>query len=305
MTDRWFEYPVIDPVAIALGPVKVHWYGLMYLIGFAAAWMLGKYRARQPGSVLNENQVGDLVFWGALGVVLGGRFGYVFFYNFDKFLSDPLWLFQVWTGGMSFHGGFLGVILSCALYCKNQGLNFFKVADFAAPLVPIGLGAGRLGNFIGGELWGRAADLPWAMVFPRDPFALARHPSQLYQFALEGLVLFAILWVFSRKTRPTLSVFGLFMACYGGFRFVVEFFREPDAHIGFIAWDWLTMGQILSLPMIIIGVIFMVVAYRRAAQISQPEPVTSGSAPEAKQDSLPSKRTNSRKSNRRKKRSSR
>jgi len=269
VTERWFDYPALDPVAIALGPLKIHWYGLMYLIGFAGAWWLGKYRAQQPGSALRVSHVSDLLFWGALGVVLGGRFGYVFFYNFDRFLADPLWLFQVWTGGMSFHGGLIGVLVAIWIYSRNQNLQFFQVADFIAPLVPIGLGAGRIGNFIGGELWGRASEVPWAMVFPRDELGLPRHPSQLYQFVLEGLLLFAILWLYSRKARPTMAVSGLFLACYGWFRFLVEFVREPDAHIGYLAWQWLTMGQILSLPMVVVGLGLMFYSYRNSGGTDQ------------------------------------
>ncbi|MDG9670720.1 prolipoprotein diacylglyceryl transferase [Hahella sp. CR1] len=258
MTERWFDYPNIDPVAFAVGPLSVHWYGLMYLLGFAAAWMLGKHRSHQPHAPMQEQQVADLIFWCALGVVLGGRVGYVIFYNFEQFLDDPIWLFEVWTGGMSFHGGLIGVIIAMWAYGRSLGLSFFQVADFVAPLVPIGLGAGRLGNFIGGELWGRASDVPWAMVFPRDPTHLARHPSQLYQFALEGVALFLILWFYSAKPRPRMTVSGLFLLCYGCFRFLVEFVREPDAQLGYLAWGWLTMGQVLSTPMIVIGVAFII-----------------------------------------------
>ncbi|WP_020409334.1 prolipoprotein diacylglyceryl transferase [Hahella ganghwensis] len=257
MTERWFDYPNIDPVAISLGPLQIHWYGIMYLIGFGAAWWLGKYRARKSYTPLQELQVADLVFWCALGVVIGGRLGYVFFYNFEKFLEDPIWLFKVWTGGMSFHGGLIGVIVAMWLYGRSLGLKFFQIADFVAPLVPIGLGTGRLGNFIGGELWGKVTDVPWAMIFPRDPLAAARHPSQLYQFALEGVALFCILWFFSRKPRPRMMVSGLFLLCYGIFRILVEFVREPDAHIGYLAWGWLTEGQLLSMPMVIIGLLFI------------------------------------------------
>lgn len=256
------KYPQIDPVAVSLGPVKVHWYGLMYLLGFAAAWFLGKLRTKKSWSPLKEEQVGDLIFYCAVGVILGGRFGYVFFYNFDKFLENPLWLFYVWTGGMSFHGGLIGVIVAMIWYARSLGRTFFELADFVAPLVPVGLGAGRIGNFIGGELWGRVSDAPWAMVFPRAG-ELARHPSQLYQFALEGVVLFCVLWWFSSKQRPKMAVSGMFLIVYGIARIIVEFFREPDAHLGFIAFDWLTMGQLLSLPMIIIGVGFIVWAYKK------------------------------------------
>lgn len=256
------SYPEIDPVAISLGPLQVHWYGLMYLIGFAGAYWLANYRARQPGSGWTKEQVSDLIFYGAMGVILGGRCGYVLFYNFDRFLADPLWLFAIWEGGMSFHGGLLGVLVAVAWFSRKAGKGFLQVTDFGAPMVPIGLGAGRLGNFISGELWGRASDVPWAMVFPRAD-DLARHPSQLYQFALEGVALFLILWIYSRKPRPTMAVSGLFLLCYGCFRILVEFFREPDAHLGYLAFDWLTMGQLLSLPMVLLGLGLMVWAYRR------------------------------------------
>ncbi|WP_373691397.1 prolipoprotein diacylglyceryl transferase [Endozoicomonas sp. YOMI1] len=255
-------YPEIDPVAFSLGPLSVHWYGLMYLAGFALALWLGGIRARRSAGLWRPEQVSDLIFYGAIGVILGGRFGYVIFYQFDYFVRDPLWLFKVWSGGMSFHGGLLGVLVAMWLYGRSQGKRFFQVTDFIAPLVPLGLGLGRIGNFIGGELWGRASDVPWAMVFPTDPGQVARHPSQLYQFFLEGLVLFGILWWFSSKPRPRMAISGLFLLIYGLARFAVEFVREPDAQLGFIAFDWLTMGQLLSLPMVIMGIVFMVWGYR-------------------------------------------
>jgi len=254
-------YPEINPVALDLGPLKVHWYGLTYLIGFVGAYFLMNYRAKKTGEFTQE-QVSDLVFWGALGVILGGRFGYVLFYNFNHFLSDPLSLFAIWEGGMSFHGGMLGVMISLTLYGRKINKTFFELMDFVVPVVPIGLGAGRVGNFIGGELWGRVTDVPWAMVFPRaDEFP--RHPSQLYQFALEGVALFLIVWFFSSKPRPRMVVSGIFLASYGVFRFVVEFARQPDSHIGFLYGDWLTMGQVLSTPMILIGIAFMVIGYKK------------------------------------------
>ncbi|MGD8207422.1 MAG: prolipoprotein diacylglyceryl transferase [Chromatiales bacterium] len=258
-------YPQIDPVAISLGPVKVHWYGLMYLVGFLGFWWLGKRRARRADSPVSPEQVGDMLFYGALGVVLGGRIGYVLFYNFPAFVDDPLMLFRVWQGGMSFHGGLLGVLLVAWLVGRKYGVGFWRITDFVAPMIPIGLGAGRIGNFLNGELWGRVADLPWAMVFPGagpDP----RHPSQLYQALLEGLVMFVILWVFSSRPRPLRAVSGLFLILYGLFRFAVEFVREPDAHLGFIAFGWLTMGQLLTLPMILFGLWLMVWAYRHHPQ---------------------------------------
>jgi len=258
------QYPEIDPVMISLGPVQVHWYGMMYLLGFAAGWLLLLWRTRWAQNAWTREEVGDLVFYVALGVILGGRFGYVVFYNFEQFLGDPLWLFRIWEGGMAFHGGVIGVLVAFALFARKYSKGYFQVADFAVPVMPIGLGAGRLGNFINGELWGKPADLPWAMVFPRDPRGLERHPSQLYELALEGIALFVILWVYSRHPRPAGAVTGLFGAGYGVFRIFVEFFRSPDPHIGYLAFGWLTMGQLLSVPLVIAGVALMVWAYRRS-----------------------------------------
>jgi len=254
-------YPTIDPVAIHLGPLQVHWYGIMYLVGFSAAWWLGRYRADRDPKWTPE-QVGDLIFYGALGVILGGRLGYILFYDLAAYIQSPLNIFKIWLGGMSFHGGLLGVITALWLYGRRLGKGFFEVTDFVAPLVPIGLGAGRIGNFINGELWGRVSELPWAMVFS-DPRAggLPRHPSQLYEALLEGLLLFVIVWVFSRKPRPLMAVSGMFLLFYGLFRFFVEFTRMPDAQLGLIAFDWMSMGQLLSLPMIALGVLFLGRAY--------------------------------------------
>ena len=262
-------YPVIDPVAVALGPVKVHWYGLMYLLGFAAAWWLAVRRSQRSWAPVRRAQVDDLIVYAALGVVIGGRLGSGLFYNFDIWRADPLWIFRIWEGGMAFHGGLLGVLTALWLFGRKLRQPFLAVADFVAPLVPIGLGLGRIGNFIGQELWGRPTDLPWAMVFPRDPEQLARHPSQLYQALLEGLVLFALLFWFSRRQRPTGAVGGLFLALYGLFRFLVEFVREPDRNIGFDLFDWLTRGQLLSLPMILAGLLLIGWAYGSARQRTQ------------------------------------
>ncbi|MGR6035770.1 MAG: prolipoprotein diacylglyceryl transferase [Candidatus Nitrosoglobus sp.] len=258
------NYPNIDPVALSLGPIKVHWYGLMYLIGFAGGWWLGRLRAKRPLSDWRPEQADDLVFYCALGVILGGRLGYVLFYGFDHLVADPTSIFKIWQGGMSFHGGLLGVLVAMGIYARKAGKSFFQVTDFIAPVVPIGLGAGRIGNFINGELWGKTTDLPWGMIFP-DPRAgdLPRHPSQLYEAALEGVALFLILWLFSSRSRPTMAVSGLFLICYGLFRFAVEFVRVPDPQLGYLALGWVTMGQILSLPMIMIGIILLGWAYLR------------------------------------------
>jgi phosphatidylglycerol:prolipoprotein diacylglycerol transferase len=260
-------YPDINPVAFAIGPLTVHWYGIMYIVAFGGAWALASYRGKQTEPPWSSEQVSDLVFYGALGAVLGGRFGSVIFYNFDRFLADPLWLLRVWEGGMSFHGGFLGVLLAMYLYSRSIKRDFWSTMDFIAPMVPFGLGAGRIGNFIGGELWGRPTDMPWGMVFPHVD-NLARHPSQLYQALLEGLLLFTIVWLFSAKPRPRLAVSGMFALCYGSFRFFVEFFRQPDEQLGFIAFNWLTMGQLLSMPMIIAGAVFLYLAYNNQGRFS-------------------------------------
>jgi phosphatidylglycerol:prolipoprotein diacylglycerol transferase len=256
-------YPQIDPVAIALGPLKIHWYGLMYLVGIGGAWWLASRRLERFDATWSKDKLSDLVFWVAMGVILGGRLGYAFFYDFAAYIAEPAKILRVWEGGMSFHGGLIGVMLATWWFGKRNGKSFFELMDFIAPLVPIGLGAGRIGNFINAELWGKATDVPWAMVFPTDPEQLARHPSQLYQFALEGVALFTILWFYSRKPRPTMAVSGMFAACYGVFRFIVEFVRVPDAQLGYLAWDWLTMGQVLCLPMILGGIGLIAYAYKR------------------------------------------
>jgi len=255
-------YPDIDPVAFELGPLAVHWYGLMYLLGFIAAWLLLRRRARASGGLWTTELIDDLIFFCAIGVIAGGRIGYILLYQYAAWLSDPLVLLRVWEGGMSFHGGLVGVVAACAWVARKYGKHLVDLADFGLPTAPIGLGAGRIGNFINGELWGRTTDLPWAMVFPgAGPYP--RHPSQLYQFALEGVVLFFVLWWFSARPRPRYAVSGLFLLLYGLFRCAVEFVREPDRHIGFIAFDWLTMGQLLSLPMVIVGATMLAFAVRR------------------------------------------
>ncbi|TFH87489.1 prolipoprotein diacylglyceryl transferase [Billgrantia azerbaijanica] len=257
------QYPQIDPVAISLGPVQIHWYGLMYVVGLVAAWWLGRRRAHRLG--LSHDDIGDLIFYGAVGVILGGRLGYALFYGVDQLLANPLWLFRVWDGGMSFHGGLAGVLIAALLFARKHRLAFFQLTDFIAPLVPIGLGAGRLGNFINHELPGRISDVPWAMVFPPmmglgpEP----RHPSALYEFALEGVVLFAVLWWLSRRPRQRGLISGLFLVLYGAFRFTVEFVRLPDPHLGFVAFGWLTMGQLLTLPMLIAGLALVVWSRRQ------------------------------------------
>ncbi|MBM4207215.1 MAG: prolipoprotein diacylglyceryl transferase [Gammaproteobacteria bacterium] len=256
-------YPQIDPVLIAIGPLKIHWYGLMYLIGFAGVWILGQKRAQKPWSPIKPETIEDLVTYGALGVILGGRIGYILFYNFNQFINDPFILFKIWQGGMSFHGGMLGVFIAMWLFGKKQHCSMLQLTDVIAPLCPIGLGAGRLGNFINSELWGRTTDAPWGMVFPNGG-SLPRHPSQLYEAFLEGVVLFAILWLYTSKPRPTMGATGLALFCYGCFRFFVEFFRMPDAHLGYLALDWVTMGQILSTPMILIGAWMLYRAHSKA-----------------------------------------
>lgn len=277
-----------DPVAVSIGPLDIHWYGLMYLLAFLSFWAIGNRLAvSRDWYGWNKQQVSDVLFYGMLGVILGGRIGYMLIYNFDQLLQSPLSLFKIWDGGLSFHGGLLGVIVAMAWFGRQTQKTFWQVADFVAPMVPLGLAFGRLGNFIGGELWGRLSDVPWAMIFarstgfsPADTQALneawqsgaldhfARHPSQLYQAGLEGLSLFIILMLYASKPRPSAAVSGLFLLGYGSFRLFVEFFRQPDDHIGFLAMHWLTMGMALSIPMILAGAVIMVLAYKY-----QPQPL--------------------------------
>lgn len=256
------QYPQLDPVAFSIGPVKIYWYGIMYLLSFIAAWTLASLRVRRPGAVLTQNQVGDLIFYCALGVVIGGRLGYVLFYDLPFFWKNPAQIVAVWHGGMSFHGGMMGVF-AALYYCSRKfHRSFWDLTDFVAPLTPIGLAAGRLGNFINQELWGRVTDVPWGMVFPAAG-AEPRHPSQLYEFFLEGVLLFIILWWFSAKPRPRFAVSALFLLGYGVARTIAEFFRQPDPQYGYLAFGWLTMGQILSAPMIIGGLVSLLVIYAR------------------------------------------
>jgi phosphatidylglycerol---prolipoprotein diacylglyceryl transferase len=255
-------HPQFDSVAIHLGPFAVRWYGLMYLLAFGLFLVLGRLRVKSAsGGGWSSQQLDDMLFYGVLGVVLGGRLGYVLFYQPTHFLAQPLEIFKVWQGGMAFHGGFLGVLVAMWVFARKSAKPWLALTDFIAPLVPLGLAAGRLGNFINGELWGRPTDVGWGMVFPQVD-SLPRHPSQLYQFALEGLALFAILWFFSSRPRPMGAVSGLFLLGYGSFRFIAEFAREPDDFLGLLSLG-LSMGQWLSLPMIFIGAAMMAWAYRK------------------------------------------
>ncbi len=254
-----FVYPDIDPVIFSIGALKIRWYGLMYVVGFCIAWWLARRRSRAEHALLKSpGEVDDLIFYAMLGVILGGRIGHSLFYGWDNFSDDPLYLFKIWQGGMSFHGGLLGVMLAMWLFGRRRKLTMWQVTDFMAPFAPLGLGFGRIGNFINGELWGKPTDVPWGVEFE----GVVRHATQLYESALEGFILFAILWWFSARPRPYMAVSGLFLVLYGVFRFWVEFYRLPDAHIGYLALDWVTMGQILSAPMIIIGATMLAMAYR-------------------------------------------
>ena len=265
-------YPHINPIAISIGPffgvgpLRVHWYGIMYLVGFTAAWALARYRARRPGSTWSGLDIDDLIFYCAIGVIVGGRTGWCIFYGHDVISENWLNAFRIWDGGMSFHGGLTGVVVAAFFFARSKGKHVVDVFDFLAPLPGIGLMAGRLGNFNNGELWGKPTDLPWAFGVPNAQGVLiGRHPSQLYEAALEGLLLFVIMWTFTSKPRPRLAPSALFMIIYGFARFTVEWVRLPDANIGYLAGNWLTMGMLLTMPMIVIGAIMMIYAYRRNA----------------------------------------
>ena len=253
------NYPEIDPIIFSIGPLAVRWYGMMYVIGFVSAWILARRRAENSWSVIKAAQVDDLIFYSMLGVIFGGRIGYCLVYGWQYWLEDPLYVFKITQGGMSFHGGLLGVMAAMWLYGRSIGKGMLQVTDFVAPLVPIGLGTGRIGNFINGELWGKQTDVPWSF----NVGGVGLHPSQLYEALLEGLVLFVILWTFSSKPRPHMAVSGMFLFWYGTFRFFVEFYRVPDEDPGYLAYDWLTMGQVLSAPMILAGVALIFIAYRK------------------------------------------
>lgn len=276
-------YPSIDPIIVSFGPLAIRWYGLMYVIGFAAAWLLARKRAGMAGSTWKPIDVDDLIFFAAIGVILGGRLGWLIFYGTEQVIADPLSTFRIWEGGMSFHGGLLGVLVAVALFAHRRRRRIADILDFLAPLPGLGIFAGRIGNFINGELWGKPTDVPWAFVldpsklhqaqqdealrlcerFEVDPCVLQVHASQLYEGLLEGLLLFIVLWFFTARPRPRLAPSGLFLICYGVFRFAIEFVRVPDENRGYILLDWMTMGQILSVPMILIGVALFVIAYRR------------------------------------------
>lgn len=262
-------HPQFDPIAIHFGPsYGIHWYGLMYLAGFMTFLWLGRKRIATSGfSQFDNRMIDDLLFYGVLGVILGGRLGEVLFYNPDYYFLHPLKVFAVWEGGMSFHGGFIGVLVAMAWFARKNNLRWLQLTDFIAPLVPPGLAFGRFGNFINGELWGRPTDVPWGMIFPKVD-NLPRHPSQLYELTLEGIVLFAILWIYSRKPRPTGAVSGLFLIGYGSFRFFCEFARNPDDGIFGLMTFGVSMGQWLSLPMVIAGILLMVYSARRPAKLT-------------------------------------
>lgn len=253
------QYPGFDPIAFELGPLRIHWYGIMYLVGFGAAWWLARFRASRPGSTWTVVDVDDFIFFGMVGVILGGRIGFVFFYGLEDWSRDLLYPFKIWQGGMSFHGGLLGVLAAFAYFAKRRQRRIADVLDFAAPIPGIGLMAGRIGNFINGELWGKQTEVAWGFQVNGE----VRHATQLYEAALEGLLLFVLLWWFTSRPRPRLAPSGLFLVLYGGARILIEFWREPDAQIGYLAGGWVTMGQVLSLPMLIVGLILLWFAYTR------------------------------------------
>lgn len=245
-------YPQIDPIAFSIGPLQIHWYGLMYLLGFGLAWALAHWRTKHYGLPWTSDQISDLIFYAALGVIVGGRIGYMLFYSSNVWMTKPWVVLKIWEGGMSFHGGLVGVAIVLWVYARQINKPYLEVGDFLAPLVPLGLGAGRLGNFINGELWGRPTDVSWGMLFP-NAGDIPRHPSQLYELGLEGIALFILVWCYASKPRPAGCVSGVFLMGYAMSRLVVERFREPDPQLGFLAFQSLTMGQMLSIPMLLVG----------------------------------------------------
>lgn len=259
------HYPQFDPIALQIGPLAVHWYGLMYLLAFSLVWLLGRWRIRHGKTDLSLRDLEDIIFYGVLGVVIGGRLGYVLFYKPLDYLAHPLEIFYLWQGGMSFHGGLLGVIIVLFLFARKRKKTLLEIGDFVAPLIPLGLALGRLGNFINGELWGRPTTLPWGMVFPQTHDGIPRHPSQLYEMGLEGFALFALVWWFARKPRPVGQVSAVFLMGYGLFRFLVEFTRAPDYFLGLLAGG-LSMGQLLSVPMIIAGALIFVLNAKKSTR---------------------------------------
>jgi len=259
----WY-YPNLDPVAISLGPISIHWYAISYLVGIGLVWWTLGYRNRHYASGYSDEQLSDLVFFAVLGLLLGGRIGYMLFYGMENLLANPASALRVWEGGMSFHGGLIGVLLGVLWFARKTGRTFFQITDFIAPSIPIALGCGRIGNFINAELPGRVTEVPWGLVYPGE--VVARHPSSLYQAMLEGPVLFALLWVFAMKPRPVMAVSGLFLVGYGLLRIFSEIFRQPDSHLGFVLFDQVTQGQLLSLPMVLLGAGFIAYSYYQPKQ---------------------------------------
>ena len=261
-----WHYPEFDPIAINVGPVSIHWYAISYLVGIGLVWLVLKHRSGKPGLKWTDNDLSDIVFYAVVGVLLGGRLGYMFFYGMENLIADPVSALKIWQGGMSFHGGLMGVLIGVWVFARRRGVGFFEVTDFIAPAIPLALGCGRIGNFINAELPGRMTDAPWALIYPGESFA--RHPSSLYQALLEGPVLFTFLWFYSMKPRPVMAVSGLFLLGYGSLRIFSEFFREPDAHLGFVLFEWMTAGQLLSLPMVILGLFLACYSYSRNRNFS-------------------------------------
>jgi phosphatidylglycerol:prolipoprotein diacylglycerol transferase len=259
----WY-YPNLDPVAISLGPISIHWYAISYLVGIGLVWWTLGYRNRHYASGYSDEQLSDLVFFAVLGLLLGGRIGYMLFYGMENLLANPASALRVWEGGMSFHGGLIGVLLGVLWFARKTGRTFFQITDFIAPSIPIALGCGRIGNFINAELPGRVTEVPWGLVYPGE--VVARHPSSLYQAMLEGPVLFVLLWVFAMKPRPVMAVSGLFLVGYGLLRIFSEIFRQPDSHLGFVLFDQVTQGQLLSLPMVLLGTGFIAYSYYQPKQ---------------------------------------